>query len=135
MHTHPRLASQSRVAVILAIVAILMISTIVASIAHNRRVRAEEARERAMTAAVTALRGAIGDFRRQHGRYPHALSELAQVPRDPVTGSQTTWQTEFEESVSVDDFTAKSVKPEQFVINVRSGAKGRDAHGRAWSDY
>jgi type II secretory pathway pseudopilin PulG len=136
LDTHPRLGRRSsRIPLLIAvIVAILMISTIVA-LAHKRRVEAEEARIREMTAAVTTLRNAIGDFRKQHGRYPRALSELGQVPRDPVTASQTTWQPEFEASVSVDDFTAKSVKPEQFVINVRSGAKGHDAHGRAWSDY
>jgi len=49
--------------------------------------------------------------------------------------SATTWQPELEESVSVDDFTAKSTKPESFVVNVRSGAKGHDSAGRAWSDY
>jgi len=94
-----------------------------------------EARIREMTAAVTSLRTAISEFRKRHGRYPRALNELGSIPRDPVTGSNTTWQTEVEESVSADDFTAKSARPEKFVVNVRSGAKGRDAHGKAWADY
>ncbi len=112
----------------------MVISTTV-TLAQKRRMQAEEARIREMTAAVTSLRTAISDFRKRHGRYPRALNELASVPRDPVTGSNKTWQTEVEESVSADDFTAKSARPEKFVINVRSGAKGRDAHGKAWADY
>lgn len=112
-----------------------MLSTLVAALAQHRKMKAEEARMREMTAAVTTLRNAIDDFRKQHGRYPHALSELPEIPRDPVTGSQSTWQTELEESVSVGDFTEQAKKPERFVVNVRSGAKGVDAHGRAWADY
>ena len=136
MHTHPRLGKRSRTPLVIAvIVAIIMISTTLASFIHNRRIKAEEALQREMTAAVTTLRNGISDFRKQHGRYPRGLNELAQIPRDPVTRSKTTWQTELEESVSVDDFTAKSVKPERFVVNVRSGAQGHDAQGRAWSDY
>jgi type II secretory pathway pseudopilin PulG len=136
MQTHPRLARRSRIPLVIAVIValIIMLTTIVA-LAEKRRAEAEEARIREMTAAVTSLRTAIGDFRRTHGRYPRALNELASIPRDPVTGSNTTWQTEIEESVSVDDFTAKSAAPQKFVINVRSGAKGLDAHGKAWSDY
>jgi len=63
------------------------------------------------------------------------LSELGNVPADPVTESKSTWQPEFEESVSADDFSAGSKAPEKFVVNVRSGAQGQDANGRAWSDY
>jgi type II secretory pathway pseudopilin PulG len=109
--------------------------TTISSFLHNRRVKAEEARMQEMTAAVTTLRNELAEFRKQHGRYPRALRELPRIPRDPVTGSQTTWQTEIEESVSAGDFTEQSTKPESFVVNVRSGAKGSDAHGRAWSDY
>jgi len=112
----------------------MVISTTV-TLAQKRRMQAEDARMREMTAAVTSLRTAIGDFRRKHGRYPRSLNELATIPRDPVTNSKTTWQTEIEESVSADDFTAKSAAPEKFVVNVRSGAKGQDAHGKAWADY
>jgi type II secretory pathway pseudopilin PulG len=132
MNTHPR---QTRVPIILAIVALIMLSTTLGAFLQNRRAKAEEARRHEMTAAVTALRKAIGDYRLQHGRYPRTLGEMPQIPRDPVTNSTTTWQPELEESVSVDDFTAKSTKPESFVVNVRSGAKGHDAAGRAWSDY
>jgi type II secretory pathway pseudopilin PulG len=112
----------------------MVISTTV-TLAQKRRAQAEEARIREMTAAVTTLRTAIGDYRRRYGRYPRSLNELPSIPRDPVTGSNATWQTEIEESVSADDFTAKSAAPEKVVVNVRSGAKGRDAHGKAWADY
>ncbi len=108
-----------------------MLTTI--TLAHKRR--EEEKRMRDMSAALATLRTALTDFRKLQGRYPHSLRELGNVPRDPVTGSNRTWQTEMEESVSADDFTAKSKKPERFVVNVRSGAKGQDANGRAWSDY
>ncbi|HJW93840.1 MAG TPA: hypothetical protein VJ901_09495 [Thermoanaerobaculia bacterium] len=111
-----------------------MIGTIVAAMAQKQREQ-QQALMRDMTSAITTLRTGISEYRKQHGRYPRALKELAQVPRDPVTGSATTWQTEIEESVSADDFAAGSKAPETFVVNVRSGAKGFDANGRAWSDY
>jgi type II secretory pathway pseudopilin PulG len=125
----------SRTRVLIAvIVAIVMISTIVAAMAQKRREK-EQALMRDMASAVSTLRTEISDFRKQRGRYPHTLKELPQIPRDPVTGSPATWQLETEQSVSADDFTAGSKAPETFVVDVHSGAKGRDANGRAWSDY
>jgi len=112
-----------------------MLSTLAAMLAQSRKKKADEARMRDMTAAVTLLRDEIDAFRKSHGRYPRALNELPKIPRDPVTGSRSTWQTELEESVGSGDFTEQSKKPESFVVNVRSGAKGLDAHGRAWADY
>jgi|GEM_PF-1293120 len=136
MNTHPRLERRSRIPLVIAVIVIvIMVISTTVTLAQKRRMQAEEARIREMTAAVTSLRTAISDFRKRHGRYPRALNELGSIPRDPVTGSNATWQTEVEESVSADDFTAKSARPEKFVINVRSGAKGRDAHGKAWADY
>jgi len=136
METHPRLARRSRLPlVIVVIVALIIMLTTIVSLAQKRRAEAEEKRMREMTAAVTSLRTAIGDFRKTHGRYPRALNELASIPRDPVTGSNRTWKPEIEESVSADDFTAKSTAPQKFVVNVRSGAKGLDPHGKASSDY
>jgi type II secretory pathway pseudopilin PulG len=136
MQTHPRLARPSRIPlVITVIVALVIMLTTITALLHKRRAEAEEQRIREMTAAVTSLRTAISDFRKKQGRYPRSLNELASIPRDPVTGSNRTWLTEIEESVSADDFTAKSAAPEKFVVTVRSGAKGRDAHGKAWADY
>lgn len=136
MQTHPRLARPSRIPLVITVIVVLVIMlTTITALLHKRRAEAEEQRIREMTAAVTSLRTAISDYRKQHGRYPRSLNELATIPRDPVTNSKTTWLTEIEESVSVDDFTPKSAAPEKFVVNVRSGAKGRDAHGKAWADY
>lgn len=112
-----------------------MLSTLAAMLAQSRKKKAEEARMHEMTAAVTQLRNELAEFRKTHGRYPHALNELPRIPADPVTGSQSTWQPELEESVSVGDFTEQARKAESFVVNVRSGAKGADPRGRAWSDY
>lgn len=111
-----------------------MIGTIVAAMAQKRREK-EQALMRDMASAVSTLRTEISDYRKLHGRYPHALKELAQIPRDPVTGSPATWQPDVEQNVSADDFTAGSKAPETFVVNVHSGAKGLDANGRAWADY
>ena len=112
-----------------------MLTTTMAAYLRLQKQKAEQARQREMSEAVASLRAEIAQFRAKQGRYPRALSELPRVPRDPVTGSHATWQTEMEESVSADDFTAKAAKPERFVVNVRSGAKGADANGKAWSDY
>ncbi len=112
-----------------------MVTTTTLLFLRERQAKEEAAREREMTAAVAAIRSSIAAFRARSGRYPRSLDELPSIPRDPITHSTRTWQVETEESVSADDFAPGSKKGETFIVNVRSGAKGRDAHGRAWADY
>jgi len=121
---------------IAAIVALLMVAiTTTAYLMRERRLKEEAAREHAMSAAIGELRSKIAAFRSTNGHYPHSLDELGAIPRDPITRSARTWQVETEERVAADDFAPGSKNSETFVINVRSGAQGRDAHGRAWAEY
>ncbi len=121
---------------IAAIVALLVaITTTTLFLMRERRAKEEAARKHAMSTALAALRSDLAGFRAKNGRYPRSLDELSSLPRDPVTHSTRTWQVETEESVRADDFSPGSKTSETFIVNVRSGARGRDAHGRAWADY
>lgn len=101
--------------------------------------RAELAKEASMRAALHTLRDTIAEYRETTGRYPHSLAELGiDIPVDPVTRSSKTWQVTTEEVITPSsDFTATATAPanETVVVDVRSGAPGNDAHGKAWSAY
>jgi type II secretory pathway pseudopilin PulG len=125
-----------------ALASVAAIAAVAAAVlwARNEQQRREdERRVAAMQSAVTALREGIRTFRQTRGRYPHSLGELPSIPVDPVTGSRDTWRVTTEETVQVsDDFTGEArAKPgaTSVIIDVRSGASGRDINGRAWSDY
>ena len=88
------------------------------------------------------MRKAIADFRAAEGRYPKTLTELVPkylraIPVDPVTGSATTWRTTTEETVqpSSDFATATTPQTEKYVVDVHSGASGKDATGKPFADY
>ena len=101
--------------------------------------REQEAKEEALKQQLAAMRRGIAAFRAEHKRYPSTLSELVPVvPMDPLTGSSSTWKLVTEESVAVtEDFTtgtaATVAKPS--IIDVKSGAPGRDRQGVPYSDY
>jgi general secretion pathway protein G len=96
----------------------------------------------AMRDTLSVLRAAIADYAKTHGHYPHALrdlvsgGELGRIPTDPVTGSSRTWRLTTRETVRVDDFqSTTAAPPPSEIVDVHSGAIGRDASGKAWSDY
>jgi general secretion pathway protein G len=102
--------------------------------ATRERVLAEET---LLRAELAAMRASIQRYAAQHGRPPRTLAEaMPQVPVDPVTRSAATWKTTTEERVAVDDFS-KPTEPSApgGIVDVRSGAAGRDSRGRPWSDY
>jgi len=82
-------------------------------------------------------------YRSKHHQYPHALQdlvrdgELRKIPDDPITHAPT-WRTTIEETVVTNDFGpsgAAAPPPPQGIVNIHSGASGKDSRGRAWSDY
>ena len=99
------------------------------------------ARATALKDTLSTMRKAIANFHDDHGRYPRTLEELVpnyirQVPRDPVTGS-TTWRLVTEETVqpSSDFTTGSPAKTETYIIDVHSGASGKDATGVPFATY
>ena len=98
-----------------------------------------------MSQALMTMRKAIDVYYAKQQHYPHALpdlvrdGELRTIPIDPVTHSSATWRPTFSEKVRVDDFTPSSAAEgggaTSEIIDIHSGASGKDSNGRAWSDY
>lgn len=134
-----RLAGGKTPAVIGAIL-IAAIGMVIAATRH-RAEEAQRAREESLRRTLTSIRVALAAYRTHHGHSPATLSdlagsELAQIPADPMTGSNATWKTTMEESVRADDFQASATAPPPpHIVDVRSGASGRDSNGRPFSEY
>jgi hypothetical protein len=116
--------------------------------------RRADHRPEQLRTTLASMRGAIAQYHAKHGRNPHALpdlvrdGELRMIPADPVTQSSMTWRPVIRENVRMDDFTSGAPAPSPApssaadgggatteVIDVHSGASGKDSNGRAWSDY
>jgi hypothetical protein len=102
--------------------------------------RAERGRTRDeafLRTQLATMRRAITAFTKTHSHGPATLREATPVvPIDPLTHSATTWRLTTDESVQTDDFTTNSTTaPRTTIIDVHSGAAGRDGSGRAYSDY
>lgn len=125
----------------LGIVAILVI-VFVSHTMRRRAVDAQHAKEVAMRSELATLREAIRKYQVRHHSGPAALrdlvrdGELKSIPVDPVTGSVSTWRPTVEERVQTDDFSSTAAKAATAaIVDVHSGATGRDSSGRRWSDY
>ncbi len=112
-----------------------------ARIIRNEK-EAHFARAAALQDDLATMRKAIDEFRAAEGRYPRTLEELVpkyirRIPRDPVTGSATTWRVTTEETVqpSSDFATATAPKTDKYIVDVHSGASGKDASGKPFADY
>jgi len=61
---------------------------------------------------------------------------MAHIPIDPLTHSATTWRLSTEETVQMDDFTAANTAAKRIeILEVHSGAAGRDGSGKRYSEY
>ena len=129
-----------RLAIVLGVIMILG-AAYGARIIRNEKIahfqRADGVRQNLQT-----MRKAIADFRAAEGRYPRELAELVPkylraIPVDPVTQSATTWRVTTEETVqpSSDFMTDTAPKTEKYIVDVHSGASGKDATGKPFADY
>jgi hypothetical protein len=82
------------------------------------------------------MRRAIAAYTKSHGRGPSTLHEaMAHIPIDPLTHSATTWRLTTEETVQMDDFTTSAAAKRIEILEVHSGAAGRDGRGKRYSEY
>ena len=83
------------------------------------------------------MRSAIVTYTRSHGRGPSTLHEaMTQLPIDPLTHSAATWRLTTEETVQVDDFTTSTAAAKRIeILEIHSGAVGRDGRGKRYSEY
>lgn len=102
---------------------------------RSERDRARD--EATLRAQLAAMRGAIAAYIKTNGHGPATLREaMLVVPVDPLTHSATTWRLTTEETVRVDDFTTTpATASRSAIIDVHSGAPGRDGRGRGYGEY
>ncbi len=83
------------------------------------------------------MRSAIVTYTKSHGHGPSTLHEaMAHLPIDPLTHSATTWRLTTEETVQVDDFTTSTAAAKRIeILEIHSGAVGRDGSGKRYSEY
>lgn len=107
------------------------------ALACDRAERQRDANEAILRAQLAAMRTAIATYTKTHGHGPPALHEaVPSVPIDPLTHSATTWRLTTEETVQSDDFTPGSATARRSaIVDVHSGAMGRDGRGRGYSEY
>jgi hypothetical protein len=115
-----------------AALAILLL-TLACGRAERERVR----NEATLRTQLATMRAAIAAYTKEHGHGPPRLIEATSVvPVDPFTHSATTWRLTTEERVSVDDFTTGDHSPKlPAILDVHSGATGRDGKGRGYGEY
>jgi hypothetical protein len=101
--------------------------------------RAEQDRTRdeaTLRTQLLSMRRAIAAYTKSHGRGPSTLHEaMAHIPIDPLTHSATTWRLTTEETVQMNDFTTSASAKRIEILEVHSGAAGRDGRGRRYSEY
>lgn len=101
-------------------------------------VEGDRARDEAtLRARLAAMRTAIATYARTHDHGPQALRDaMPSVPIDPLTHSATTWRLTTEENVQLDDFsTGTATARRNAIVDVHSGAAGRDEKGSRYSEY
>jgi general secretion pathway protein G len=101
------------------------------------RVEQDRSRDEAtLRAQLASMRRAIAAYTKSHGHGPSTLHEaVAHVPIDPLTHSATTWRLATEETVQVDDFTTSTAAKPIEILEIHSGAAGRDGSGKRYSEY
>jgi type II secretory pathway pseudopilin PulG len=116
-----------------AVVCALLLGALACGRAERDRARDEAA----LRTQLASMRNAIAAYTKSHGQGPAALRDaMPAVPIDPLTHSATTWRLTTEETVKVNDFTAGSTTAKRVaIIEVHSGAVGRDGSGRRYSEY
>ncbi len=90
---------------------------------------------------LSRVRRAIALYRQKHDHGPATLQELVQdgelsyVPIDPITNARD-WHLDTEETVRPNDFSANAAPGNTtYLIDVHSRATGKDANGKAYSEY
>lgn len=133
-----------RLAIILGV--IIVLGAIYGTGIIRREKVAHFQRAAALHDNLAVMRKAIADFRAAEGRYPRELAELVpkyirRIPADPVTGTASTWRVTTEETVQpssdfmTDTAPRREETSETYVIDVHSGASGKDATGKPFADY
>jgi general secretion pathway protein G len=111
---------------------ILILISMAAPIYRNAVIRAREA---VLRDNLFTMRQLIDEYTMDKQKAPQSLDELVsggyirKVPRDPFTGSDTTWQTVMEDSLQAVDQTAPGI------IDVKSGSDKTSLEGTPYNTW
>lgn len=95
----------------------------------------------ALAQNLSRIRRAIALYHQRNDHGPATLDELVQggqlsyVPLDPITNAKN-WHLDTEETVRSNDFSGNGPSGNTtFIVDVHSSAPGKDANGKAFSEY
>jgi general secretion pathway protein G len=127
---HPRGFTLVELMIVVSIILILI--SMAAPIYRNAVIRAREA---VLRDNLFTMRQLIDEYTMDKQKAPQSLDELVsggyirKVPRDPFTGSDTTWQTVMEDSLQAVDQTAPGI------IDVKSGSDKTSLEGTPYNTW
>jgi general secretion pathway protein G len=119
---------------LMVVISIILILMAIAIPIYQKSV--EHARESALKQDLATLRSAIDQFTLDKEKAPQSLDELVsagylrQIPKDPITDSNSTWQAVQDENV-----IASPDQDQGGIIDVHSGAPGTSSDGTAFNTW
>ena len=121
---------------LIELLVVLSIILILAAMALTQyRNSIQHAKEAALRSDLYLMRDAIDQYYADKGKYPETLDALVTdrylraIPRDPITASTDTWQTEQAERDS------GSVASQAGIINVKSGSPDTAIDGSRYGEW
>ena len=111
---------------------ILILISVAAPIYRNSIIRAKEA---VLRDNLFTMRQLIDEYTLDKQKAPQSLEDLVsggylrEIPRDPFTGSNTTWQEEMEDTLMAVDQT------EPGIVDVRSSSESTSLEGTPYSTW
>jgi general secretion pathway protein G len=111
---------------------ILILISVAAPIYRTAVIRAREA---VLRDNLFTMRQVIDEYTLDKQKAPQSLDDLVsagylrEVPRDPFTGNNTTWQTVMEDSLQAVDQTAPGI------IDVKSGSEKTSLEGTPYNTW
>jgi len=95
----------------------------------------QKSKEAALREDLRVMRKSIDDFYSDTGAWPQTIEVLVEkhylraIPPDPISGSQTTWTFEMEESQDSGGDKTRGIR------DVHSGAEGQGRDGTSYSEW
>jgi general secretion pathway protein G len=131
-----RLANASDGFTLIELIVVISLVVVLSSIAFaTYRDSVQRGREAVLREDLFRMRDAIDQYYADKGKYPPGLEDLVsagymrRVPVDPITRSDSTWQTVPAEP----DPNNPSI--ETGIFNVKSGAEGNSLDGSPYADF